>query len=175
MALTANVTPGADMCIFCDIGCGHEPAHIFWQSETHMAFLSIFPNTPGVTVVIPKRHYCSYAFDQDDHVLAGLMVAAKEVARLLDSALKDVGRTAMVLEGYGIDHLHAKLFPLHGTGESSAFRTISSDRHDYFDRYEGYVSSHDCRRADDRQLASLAWRLAKAGGNGGTGKSIKTS
>lgn len=62
----------------------------------------------------------------------------------------------MILEGYGVDHLHAKLFPMHGTGEDSAFKKISSRMDKFFDRYEGYLSSHDCTRADDSALAELA-------------------
>lgn len=149
------------MCVFCEIVEGRSPAHVFWQDEKHMAFLSIFPNTRGATVVIPKVHRSSYIFDQEDDVLSELVIAAKRVARLLDSALDDVGRTAMIFEGYGIDHLHAKLFPLHGTGNGSEFRKISSSVDKYFERYEGYVSSHDWKRADDQELAALARELSQ--------------
>lgn len=62
----------------------------------------------------------------------------------------------MILEGYGVDHLHAKLFPMHGTGESSTFRRISSNVDKYFEKYEGYISSHDHTRADERELMALA-------------------
>ncbi|MEI9914244.1 MAG: hypothetical protein WDN66_04710 [Candidatus Saccharibacteria bacterium] len=30
------------------------PAWIIWEDDSHMAFLTPFPNTPGVSVVIPK-------------------------------------------------------------------------------------------------------------------------
>ncbi len=50
-------------------------------------------------------------------MLCDLVIAAKKTAQLLDEALKGVARTGMILEGYGVDHLHAKLFPMHGTGE----------------------------------------------------------
>lgn len=43
-----------------------------------MSFLSIFPNTPGFTVVIPKLHYGSYAFEQSDSVIRDLVLAAKK-------------------------------------------------------------------------------------------------
>ena len=143
-------------CIFCSIARGTAPAHLLWEDQTHMAFLSIFPNTPGFSVVIPKAHHGSYAFDEPDTVLCDLVIAAKKTATLLDNALKGVARTGMILEGYGVDHLHAKLFPMHGTGEDSAFKKISSTQDKYFERYEGYVSSHDAARADDTALAELA-------------------
>lgn len=143
-------------CIFCSIARGAAPTHLLWEDQTHMAFLSIFPNTPGFSVVIPKAHHGSYAFAESDRVLCDLVIAAKKTANLLDQALEGVARTGMILEGYGVDHLHAKLFPMHGTGEDSAFKKISSNVDKYFERYEGYISSHDAARADDKGLAELA-------------------
>ena len=143
-------------CIFCKIVEGSSPSHVVWEDVNYIAFLSIFPNTLGAAVVIPKLHFTSYIFDQSEDVLTGLVVAAKKVACLLDLALEGVGRTAMIFEGYGVDHLHAKLFPMHGTGSHSDFRKISSNVNKYFDSYEGYVSSHDYKRADDDQLSRLA-------------------
>ena len=52
------------------------------------------------------------------------MLAAKRVGTLLDARLPDVARTGMIFEGYGVDHVHAKLFPMHGIGKSSAFQPL---------------------------------------------------
>lgn len=146
-------------CIFCDIVAGRAPCHRVWEDESHLAFLSIFPNTEGFTVVIPKAHHPSYAFDSDDEVLRQLIVATKQVARRLDGALEGVARCGMFFEGYGVDHLHAKLFPMHGTGDDAAFKPIESRVNKYFEVYEGYLSSHEYRRADDAALAALARRI----------------
>jgi diadenosine tetraphosphate (Ap4A) HIT family hydrolase len=102
-------------CIFCKIVAGEAPCNKIWEDEKHTAFLSIFPNTPGFSVVITKEHYSSYAFELPDQVLADLVLAVKKVAKLIDSKLPDVGRTGMIFEGFGVDHVHAKLFPMHGT------------------------------------------------------------
>ncbi len=146
-------------CIFCKIVEGTAPSHRIWEDDKHLAFLSIFPNTSGTSVVIPKTHHTSYAFDLPDEVLAELMIATKKVAKLLDARLEDVGRTALVFEGFGVDHVHAKLFPMHGTADMSTWRPIESKVEKYFDQYEGYVSSHDYERADDTELAALAAKL----------------
>lgn len=147
-----------DGCIFCAIAAGEAPSHKVWENDTHLAFLSIFPNTEGFSVVIPKAHYGSYLCAQDDAVIAGLMAAVKEVATLLDRKFEDVGRTGIMFEGFGVDHLHAKLFPMHGTERDVWVRHGSAERK-FFDRYEGYISSHDSERADDAKLAALAERL----------------
>ena len=153
-----------DDCIFCKIVRGEAPAHTVWEDDDHLAFLSIFPNTEGVTVVIPKEHHASYAFDMPDESLEALMRATKQVAKRLDEALPDVGRTGMVFEGFGVDHVHAKLFPMHGTADLTSWKPIESKVEKYFDQYEGYISSHDYDRADDVTLAALAKRIRETRG-----------
>ena len=124
-------------CIFCKIIKKESPSHTIWEDDKHIAFLSIFPNTEGVTVVIPKQHYASYVFDLPDQVLTDLMLATKQVAKILDSKLEDVGKTALVFEGFGVDHIHAKLFPMHGTANMTMWKPIESSVDKYFDKYEG--------------------------------------
>lgn len=147
-----------DDCIFCNIVAGTAPAHRIWEDEEHVAFLSIFPNTEGFSVVIPKEHYSSYVFDVPDDVVTKLILATGKVAKLLDASLTDVGRTAMMFEGFGVDHVHAKLFPMHGT-ITSEWRKRSSKVDKYFTEYEGYISSHDYKRADDEVLKTLAQKI----------------
>ena len=146
-------------CIFCKIVNEEAPCHKIWEDEKHLAFLSIFPNTDGFSVVITKKHYPSYAFDLPDDVLKGLIVASKNVAKLIDTKLSDVGRTGLILEGYGVDHVHAKLFPMHGTAVMKSWKPIHSKQDKFFDVYEGYISSHDYTRADDAKLEALAKRI----------------
>lgn len=148
-------------CVFCDIVSGKSPSFKVWESQTHLAFLSIFPNTKGTTVVIPKQHHDSYAFSLREEDLCALTLAAKEVALLLDQKLPGVGRTGMVFEGFGINHVHAKLFPLHGTATEGEWKPIKSSVRKYFEIYEGYISSHDGERGDDGELAELAEYIRK--------------
>ncbi len=148
-----------DNCVFCKIVNGTSPSHKIWEDDKHLAFLSIFPNTLGTSVVITKKHYSSYAFDLPDSVLSELILATKRVAKLLDSKLSDVGRTAMVFEGFGVDHIHAKLFPMHGTKNMKEWKPIESKVNKFFDKYEGFISSHDYDRADDKKLADLSKKI----------------
>ena len=147
-------------CVFCKIVEGRAPCHKLWEDDSHIAFLSIFPNTRGFTVVATKDHAPSYIFSLEDSRLHGLMTAAKKVALLLDASFKDVGRTGCMMEGFGVDHAHVKLFPMHGT--AGDWQVIKSSVHKYFERYEGYLSSHDHVRADDRELHELAQVIRKA-------------
>lgn len=145
-------------CIFCKILKGEIHSHKIWEDEKHLAFLTIYPNTIGATVVITKEHHDSYAFDAPNEVLFDLIIASKKVALLLDSKFEDVGRTALVLEGYGVNHLHSKLFPMHGTSKNE-WSHISSNVDKFFDKYEGYISSHDYKHADNEWLAEIAKKI----------------
>lgn len=146
-------------CIFCKIVSGDAPSYKIYEDEAHLAFLSIFPNTKGFSVVIPKKHYDSYIFEQDDAVINDLMKACKKVAKLLDSKLADVGRTGIFFEGFGVNHLHAKLFPMHGTKGMKQWTEINSNVDKYFEKYEGYMSSHNSKPADKKELEDLAKKI----------------
>lgn len=114
-------------------------------------------------MVIPQRHYPSYAFDLPDEILARLILATKQVAPLLDSAFDDVGRCAIFFEGFGGDHVHSKLFPMHGTANIAEWRPIESRSERVVTRDDGDLSSHDAQRADDERLAALADHIRRYG------------
>lgn len=146
-------------CIFCKYAQGIEECHKIWEDEDHLAFLSIFPNTEGFSIVIPKQHYSSYVFDLEDEVLKKLIIAAKHVGKLLDKKLENVGRTGLIFEGFGIDHAHAKLFPMHQTASMPKWEPLIAHVDKYFEKYEGYISSHDYVREDDKVLEKLARKI----------------
>jgi diadenosine tetraphosphate (Ap4A) HIT family hydrolase len=147
--------------VFHKIVRGEVPCHKVWEDENHLAFLSIFPNTEGTTVVIPKVYQPSYFADVDDAALMALILAAKKVAKLLDMKLDDVGRTALVFEGFGVNYLHAKLFPMHGTKDMTVWRPRESKKLSdiYFEIYPGYISSHDATVKDVSELSEVAKKI----------------
>lgn len=147
-----------DNCIFCKIVEGSLPSYKVWEDDQHLAFLSIFPNTEGVTVVTTKTHHPSYVFDLPEGVRGELVSAAKNVADLITSKLPDVERCAMVFEGYGVDHVHAKLFPMHGT-RSGSWKDKKSSPEKYFEIYEGYISTHDGKMEDSEKLQETLKKL----------------
>jgi len=145
-------------CIFCKIVAGDLSAFKVWEDEKHIAFLTIFPNTPGFTVLATKEHLPSYFADNADDTLEAFVKATKKVAKLIDVGLADVGRTGLMFEGFGVDHLHAKFFPMHGT-TTDKWKAYNSDVAKYFDSYEGYISSHNGPRADDAELEVIAKKI----------------
>ncbi len=69
-----------------------------------------------------------------------------------------MARTGIMYEGYGVDHAHAKLFPMHGTAgnQGENWREMASPIEGCFDRYQGHLSSHDHTRAEDVRLVTVA-------------------
>ncbi len=67
----------------------------------------------------------------------------------------------MIVEGFGVDHAHTKLYPMHGTADMDTWKPIESARNEYFKTYPGYLSSHDASRADDSELEKLADKIKK--------------
>lgn len=139
-------------CIFCKISGGEIPSYKIWEDDKFIAILDIFPNTKGMTLIIPKEHYDSYAFDMRDEVYSEFMLAAKKVGKLLDEKLK-VQRTALVLEGMGVNHAHIKLYPLHGLDEG--FNPMVPDEKVFFGTYEGYLTTKIGPKADDKVMNEI--------------------
>lgn len=160
--LEASFSSSIEKCLFCRIAQRIHQAPVFWETDKHVAFLSIYPNTRGSSVVIPRKHFSSYVFDLDNSDITDLVLASKQVAKILDSKF-NVARTALIFEGFGVDHVHSKLFPLHGTDSTKPWAPILSTlkNRTYFSKYVGYVSSHDGERADDLDLHELAKFLSR--------------
>jgi len=146
-------------CIFCAIAAGtaHTPG-VFWEDEAFMAFLSLWPNTEGFSVVIPKTHYDSDVLAMPDAMLQRFILAAKTVSRILIASFDDVGRVGMITEGTGVDHAHIKLVPLHGTGymKGGSWRQHFGEQEQFYPTYPGYISSSEGPRVPDRILEDLA-------------------
>jgi diadenosine tetraphosphate (Ap4A) HIT family hydrolase len=140
-------------CIFCKIVKGEIPSFKIWEDKEQIAILDIFPNTKGMTLIIPKTHYDSYAFEMPEKAYSKLMLASRKIGLMLDKKL-NVARTAMVMEGMGVDHVHIKLYPMHGIDKK--FKEILSAERMYFDKYKGYISTVLGPEADKKELKKLA-------------------
>lgn len=141
-------------CIFCEIASGNIPNACFWEDDKHVAFLSIDPNTPGFSCVIPKEHFASDVLQMPDESLQEFILAAKKVAALLCDYYPDVGRVGLVMEGTGINHAHIKLVPMHGTEhmKKGEWKQYQSNQEHWFNKYEGWISSAGGPMADREVL-----------------------
>ena len=84
----------------------------------------------------------------------------KKTAKVLDNYFEDVSRSGMFFEGFGIDHLHSKIFPMHGTADLKNWQPIENKKvNTYFKNYPGYLSSNDSLLANETELAELATNI----------------
>ncbi|HCY20967.1 TPA: hypothetical protein DIC40_03825 [Patescibacteria group bacterium] len=105
------------MCIFCKIISGEIPSYKIWENDKFIAILDIFPNCKGQTLLIPKKHYESDLFNiHDKELYKDVILATDDVVQLLKAKL-NVQRVGMIMEGMGVNHLHIKLYPMHGIEE----------------------------------------------------------
>lgn len=128
----------SENCIFCKIVKREIPSVKIWEDEKHLAILDGSPNVKGMTLILTKKHFDSYAFDMPDNEYKEFMAAAQKVAKILDKKLK-VQRTALVMEGLGVNHVHLKLYPIYGLDEK--FKEIWAKDKVYFERYPGYITT----------------------------------
>ena len=125
-------------CIFCKIIAGEIPSVKLIEDEKHLVIMDLNPNTEGVSLVLTKDHFDSDATDMGDKEYTDLMLYAKKTAKILEKGL-GVKRVAIVMEGLGINHVHIKLYPIHGLNEK--FEEMWANDKIYFDKYIGYIST----------------------------------
>jgi len=112
-------------CIFCKIVRGVEPAHIIWESNDFLAFLSIHPCNPGHTCLIPKLHI-DYVFDLDERLYSRIFQAARQLSQPLKRAT-DASRIGVAIEGFSVPHVHLHLVPLYHVAELDPHRHIKQN------------------------------------------------
>jgi diadenosine tetraphosphate (Ap4A) HIT family hydrolase len=159
-----NPTTEDNKCVFCDIIAKNDPDAIFWHDDNHVAFLSIDPNTPGFSLVVPKDHHGSDILKMPDVELQSFILAAKKVAAVLENYFADVGRVGLIMEGTGIDHAHIKLVPMHGTEhmKKGEWKQYLSDVEHWFDTYEGWISSAGGPMANSEDLLDLSKKIKES-------------
>ena len=143
-------------CIFCRIIKGEIPCTKIYEDEEFLAILDINPNSEGMTLVLTKKHYPSYVFDMPDEVYKKFMLVSKKIAKTIDKAL-NVKRTAMVMEGMGINQAHIKLYPLHGLKET--FTEMWHPEKVFFKKYEGYITTQLGPEAKKEELEKTAKKI----------------
>lgn len=145
--------------IFDKLVSGEWPCFKVYEDDDYMAFLTPFPNTEGFTVVIPKKNPGDYVFDIEDDIYQGLMKVAKVVAKKIEKGL-GVSRVAMVFEGTGVAHVHAKLIPLHGDLASQT--NVWSKHQEFHPEYIGYLTTVEGPKMNDEKLEEIRKKIAEA-------------
>jgi histidine triad (HIT) family protein len=131
--------------IFAKILRGEIPAAKVYEDEASLAFLDLFPQSQGHTLVLPKVT-ARNLFDIEPEALESLIVRVQKVARAVRTVLAPDGVTIMQFNGaaggQSVFHLHFHIIP----------------------RWEGAaIKGHgQAGIADKEELAALAREIAAA-------------
>jgi|SRR3989344_3528697 len=145
-----------EQCIFCKIAKGEIPSVKIWENEEFLSFLDINPNTEGMSLVITKDHFDSDAFLIPESIYRDLMSSAKKVVEILKKGL-NVNRVSLIMEGMGVNHVHIKLYPMHGLRKE--FQEIWAKEKVFFNSYPGYITTQLGPKADIDNLKKIAKKL----------------
>jgi histidine triad (HIT) family protein len=101
--------------IFAKILRGEAPAARIFEDDHVLAFMDVFPQAKGHTLVIPKHSTARNLMDEDPKVLAPLILGVQRVTRAVRAALKPDGIVVTQFNGapagQTIFHLHFHIIP----------------------------------------------------------------
>ncbi|CRG84088.1 hypothetical protein PISL3812_01423 [Talaromyces islandicus] len=147
----------ADQNLFARIVRGELTQWRIWESSSHVAFLTPYANTPGFTVLVPRKHTSSDIFSLAPDDYDALVDAACSVSALLKTAL-GVSMVGMFFEGLEIDYSHVKLVPVHTTNTSNELGEPL--REEFRELYRGSVSTRlGLTPYPDEELQRMAGEL----------------
>ncbi|XP_059203415.1 uncharacterized protein si:ch211-256m1.8 [Centropristis striata] len=162
-------TPNAPSCfdffgdasndnLFSRIVRGEQQQWRVWEDSEHVAFLTPYPNSPGLTVVVPRKQLSSDIFKLEESDYKALILATYKVAKLLEEGMRARG-VALIFEGFAIDYAHAKLIPLLPSPDGTKPAKLQPE---CFQSYPGYVSSLDGPTADPAALKKIHSQITQS-------------
>ncbi len=103
--------------IFTKIIKGEIPSHKIYEDELTLAFLNIYPRTPGHTLVISKKQI-DHLWDLPDDDYQAVMSTVKKVANRIREVLKPT-RVGVHVVGLHVPHTHVHVFGFSNMDEFS--------------------------------------------------------
>jgi len=117
--------------IFAKIIRGELPAIKVFEDEDALAFMDIFPQSEGHTLVIPKKIRATNLLDADPDALSILIARVQHVAKGVAKALKPDGVRIMQFNGatagQTVYHLHFHIIPI---SEGAAIKRHAGEKAD---------------------------------------------
>jgi histidine triad (HIT) family protein len=129
--------------IFAKILRGEMPSVRVFEDEHVLAFMDVFPQSKGHTLVIPKHSTARNFLEEEPQVIGPLMLGVQRVARAVRAALQPDGLVITQFNGapagQTVYHLHFHIIP----------------------RWEGVaLGRHGEGMADAEELKGLAAQIA---------------
>ena len=122
-------------CIFCKIIDGEIPSYTVYEDDVVKAFLDISQNTPGHTLVVPKKHVKDI-FEYDSELAAAVFSRLPKSARAIRDSNPDI-KGMNILNNNGsvayqsVFHSHIHLIPRYS--DKDDFGITFSDNSNQYD------------------------------------------
>jgi histidine triad (HIT) family protein len=101
--------------IFAKILRGEMPAARVFEDDHVLAFMDVFPQSKGHTLVIPKHSAARNLLDEEPAVLSNVILGVQRVARAVRAALNPDGLVVTQFNGapagQTVFHLHFHIIP----------------------------------------------------------------
>ncbi len=115
-------------CLFCQIVQGERSALKIFEGEGAVAFLDIFPCTPGHTLVIPRQHYATVS-EMSSEDVGKLFQAAAVVAAKVQSAMGAAGFNMGINNGKAagqeVFHAHIHIIPRYQGDRGGSMKSVA--------------------------------------------------
>jgi histidine triad (HIT) family protein len=100
------------VCVFCEIVCGAQPAHIVFEDEHSLAFLDQRPLFPGHCLLVPRQHHETLQ-DLPAGLVPPLFLNAQLLARAVERGMHAEGVYVAMNNrvSQSVPHLHVHLVP----------------------------------------------------------------
>ncbi|AGR41497.1 HIT domain-containing protein [Spiroplasma taiwanense] len=112
-------------CIFCKIIAREMEAKILFENEHTIAFLDLYPNSDGHSLVIPKKHFENFQ-ETDDFYLSEVVKTKRIVTDLLNEKLNPVGFNFVSNQGVEafqtVFHYHEHIIPKYHREKGLTFK-----------------------------------------------------
>ncbi|HEY8617597.1 HIT family protein [Phenylobacterium sp.] len=101
--------------IFAKILRGEMPCARVFEDDHVLAFMDVFPQARGHTLVIPKRSQARNLLEEEPQNLTGLILGVQRVAKAVRAALQPEGLVITQFNGapagQTVFHLHVHIIP----------------------------------------------------------------
>jgi histidine triad (HIT) family protein len=105
----------SESCVFCKIAAKEAPAHVVYEDDKVIAFMSIQPINVGHTLVVPKKHY-ENIYEIPEEEVAYLYKIVKKIAHAVNKAVNAEGIRIVQNNGEAagqvIFHMHVHIIPM---------------------------------------------------------------
>ncbi|MFQ5881043.1 MAG: HIT family protein [Candidatus Methylomirabilales bacterium] len=118
-------------CIFCQIAQGERQAYKVFEAETAVAFLDIFPCTPGHTLVIPRQHFATLVempVEEVGRLFQAAALLAGKVQQAMGAAGFNLGVNNGKAAGQEVFHVHIHIIPRYSADGGGSMKSIARMR-----------------------------------------------